>query len=119
MQLSCYAFATMVPIGAALLAFSGGTVMPSPAGWSFLAGATVSGVMGYYFIVGAMRIGDVATVTPFRYTRLIFTLFLGIVLLGERPGFWTFAGAGVIIASGLYTFLRERRLARASGVLAP
>ena len=114
MQLSCYAFATMVPTGAAMLAFSGGAVMPAPTIWALLGGATVFGVMGYYFIVGAMRIGDVATVTPFRYTRLIFTLFLGIVLLGERPGIWTFAGSAVIIASGLYTFVRERRLARAA-----
>lgn len=119
MQLSCWAFATMVPLGAVLLSISGGAAPVAAHAWAYLGGAMVFGVMGYYFIVGAMRIGDVAAVTPFRYARLIFALMLGVGLLGERPDLWTLAGAAVIIASGLYTFVRERRLARALGVLAP
>ncbi|RKF17054.1 DMT family transporter [Roseovarius spongiae] len=112
MQLSCYAFGTMIPTGAVLLLLGGGAQTPEPAGWAWLFGAMVFGVMGYYFIVGAMRVGEVAAVTPFRYARLIFALILGMSLLGERPDFWTLFGAAVIIASGLYTLVRERRLAR-------
>ena len=59
-------------------------------------------------------IGEIAAVTPFRYARLLFALILGMTLLGERPDLWTFAGAAVIIASGLYTLIREQRLARRS-----
>lgn len=112
MQLSSYAFAMFTPGGVVMLALSGGAVVPSPLNWAYLGGALVFGVLGYYAIVGAMRIGEVAAVTPFRYSRLIFAMCIGIVILGERPDLWTFAGAGVIILSGLYTFVRERRLAR-------
>ncbi|QIE44728.1 DMT family transporter [Pseudohalocynthiibacter aestuariivivens] len=112
MQMSCYAFAIMLPTGLLMLTLSGGAVTPEPRDWAILGGAMVFGVVGYYAIVGAMRIGDVAVVTPFRYSRLIFALLLGMLLLGERPDDWTLIGAAVIIASGLYTFVRERRLAR-------
>lgn len=113
MQLSCYAFGTMVPTGAVMLMFHGEVSAPAPLAWAYLFGAMVFGVMGYYFIVGAMRIGEVAAVTPFRYARLIFALILAMTLLGERPDAWTLIGAAVIIASGLYTLVREQRLARA------
>lgn len=117
MQLSCYAFAMLVLTGAAMLALSGDPVALTPFNWACLLGAMVFGVMGYYFIVGAMRIGDVAAVTPFRYTRLVFALMLGVILLGERPDIWTLSGALIVIASGLYTLIRERRLARAAQTL--
>ncbi len=112
-QLSCYAFGTMVPTGAVMLIFHGDLTPLEPVNWAYLFGAMVFGVIAYYFIVGAMRIGEVAAVTPFRYARLIFALILGMTLLGERPDLWTLIGAAVIIASGLYTLIREQRLARA------
>lgn len=112
MQLSCYAFGTMVPTGAIMLSVQGGAVMPGPVAWAYLLGALIFGVLGYYFIVGAMRIGEIAAVTPFRYARLLFALVIGMTLLGERPDIWTLIGAAIIIASGLYTLIREQRLAR-------
>ncbi len=75
-------------------------------------GAVGFGVLGYYGIVTAMRIGDASALTPFRYTRLVFSLAAGMLMFGERPDLMTMAGATLIIGSGLYTFLRERRLAR-------
>ena len=112
MQLSSYGFATVVPAGAILLVITGAPVAPDAANWRDLAFALLLGVAAYYAIVAAMRIGEVSFVTPFRYTRLIFALIIAMTLFGERPDFWTLAGAAIIIASGLYTLLRERRLAR-------
>jgi drug/metabolite transporter (DMT)-like permease len=37
------------------------------------------------------------------------------LIFGDRPDFWTIAGSALILAAGLYTFMRERRLARAVG----
>ena len=112
MQLSSYGFATVVPAGAILLVITGAPVAPDAANWRDLAFALLLGVAAYYAIVAAMRIGEVSFVTPFRYTRLIFALIIAMTLFGERPDVWTLAGAAIIIASGLYTLLRERRLAR-------
>lgn len=82
-------------------------------GWMIVV-ATAFGMMGYYGIVVAMRVGDASAVTPFRYSRLLFSILAGMVMFNERPDMMTMLGASLIIGSGLYTFLRERRLARAS-----
>ena len=76
-------------------------------------GGIIFGVIGYYAIVRATRIGDASAITPFRYSRLLFSILIGVVVFGERPDAMTLGGAALIIASGLYTFVRERRLARA------
>lgn len=114
-QLAVYGFATLLPSGLILLAFSGPPVWPSPGNWALLLGATIVGVAAYLAITAASRLGDVSVVTPFRYTRLVFALALGIALFAERPDALTYLGAGLIVASGIYTFLRERRLTRAAG----
>ncbi|MEQ9606497.1 MAG: DMT family transporter [Kiloniellaceae bacterium] len=67
---------------------------------------------GYVFSVSSMRVGEVAFVAPFRYTILIWAILLGIFIFGDVPDFWTLLGAGVIVATGIFTFYRERRLSR-------
>lgn len=109
MQLSAYAFATLVPTGAFLLALSGGPVAVGANALRDLALALTCAVSAYYAIVAAMRVGEVAVVTPFRYTRLVFALIIGVAVFGERPDIWTLTGAAVIVASGLYTIMREAR----------
>ncbi|MDQ2095279.1 DMT family transporter [Rhodalgimonas zhirmunskyi] len=83
-----------------------------------LLAALLFGVLGYYGIVTAMRVADASAVTPFRYARLLFSLILGVIIFEERPDLLTLTGAALIIATGLYTFLRERRLAKRIAVQA-
>ncbi len=110
MQLGVYGFAMMVPTGAALLVWSSGTVMPSPLAATQLAAATAVGVAGYYALTAAMRMGDVSVIAPFRYTRLVFALIFGATVFGERPDAATLLGSAVIVASGIYTLIRSRRV---------
>ena len=77
-----------------------------------IAGALVFGVAGYLAIVIATRTGDASAITPFRYTRLIFSMILGMLVFAERPDMMTYFGSAIIIGSGLYTYVRERRLSR-------
>lgn len=110
---SFQAYITLIPAGALLLAFTPGDAqMLEGVEWGMLLGGSLFGVLGYYGIVVAMRVGDAAAVTPFRYTRLLFSILVGVVVFGERPDALTLAGAALIIGSGLYTFVREQRLAR-------
>ena len=62
----------------------------------------------YLMLVFATRAGDVSVIAPFRYTRLIFALILAVLVLGERPDSSILIGASVIIATGCYTFWREK-----------
>ncbi len=69
-------------------------------------------VGGYYFSVQVMRGGDVAFIAPFRYTGLVWALALGWFVFGDWPASMTLVGAGIIVAMGLFTLYRERRLLR-------
>ncbi|MCI5097803.1 MAG: DMT family transporter [Rhodobacteraceae bacterium] len=116
---SFQAFVSLILSGALLLLLTPGAPQPLVGSeWAMMAGGVVFGVLGYYGIVAATRIGDASAITPFRYTRLLFSILVGMVMFGERPDLPTLAGATLIIGSGLYTFLRERRIARREAMAA-
>lgn len=105
-------FLALVVSGTLLLLSTPGELQVlNPVEWSMVLGGVLFGVLGYYGIVVAMRIGEASAVTPFRYTRLLFSLLVGIVVFRESPDALTLLGAGLVIATGLYTYLRERRIA--------
>jgi S-adenosylmethionine uptake transporter len=49
-------------------------------------------------------------VQPFTYTLLLWAVVIGYGVFGDFPDRWTLLGAGVIVAAGCYTALREHRL---------
>lgn len=115
MQLSFLAFLVLIPTGAILMVVSGTPLIrPEPMHWLLMAGAVSFGVVSYYGIVVAMRIGEISFVTPFRYSRLVFALFISILAFSETVDALTFVGAAIIVASGIYTVWRERRIGRKS-----
>ena len=50
-----------------------------------------------------------AAIAPFTYTNLIWAATSGLVVFGEWPDGWTFAGAAIIAGSGLYIYHREQK----------
>lgn len=110
--LSAYGFGVLVPTGAALMLFEGAPVALNATQSWLLAAALIVGPLGYYAIVAAMRIGEVAVVTPFRYIRLVFAMIIGVLVFDEVLDMWTLIGAGIIIGSGLFTIYREGRARR-------
>lgn len=62
---------------------------------------------GHYFLTIAYSQAPAAVVTPFNYTQLIGSAILGYAVFHEMPDLWTWVGAAVIIASGLYIGYRE------------
>ena len=111
MLLAAMGFAMVTLAGLVLLPFGNGLTWPDPADWGLFSGAFVASLIAYAAITTAMRVGDVASVTPFRYTRLLFSIALGMAVFGERPDAATFTGAAIILAAGLYTLARTRRAA--------
>ena len=89
--------------------------------WALLAAIGVVGAMGQIAFTAALRFAPVSAVMPMDYSGLIWATLYGWLFFGMMPGGWTFVGAPVIVASGLYIFWRERRLgmARVSPVIEP
>ncbi|SDZ62615.1 S-adenosylmethionine uptake transporter [Jannaschia faecimaris] len=96
-----------------------GLAITVPSGWApvsagqggLIAAASVFILGGYLFSIMAMRVGEVAAVTPFRYTALIWGLLLGWAVFGDWPKPLTLIGAALVVSTGIYTLLREGRRA--------
>lgn len=67
--------------------------------------------IAYYFIVAAMRVGEISIVAPFRYTSLIWAISIGIIVFNDPLDWYTIAGSTIIVAMGIFTLYRERVLA--------
>ena len=110
LQLSSWAFLLICPLGLLMMAVMGDAAgMPDPTSALYMTGAVVIGVTGYYVLVLSTRIGDMAVIAPFRYSRIIFAMIVGYTVFNERPDVHTYVGAIIIVASGLYTLYRESR----------
>ncbi len=110
-QLSFLAFLALVPASLLFMLGTGTAFAPmSGVQWLFMGAALTTGMVAYYGIVAAMRIGEISFVTPFRYARLLFAMVVGITIFGERPDLLTYVGATIIVASGIYTIWRERKV---------
>jgi len=81
---------------------------PTPLEWVLLLalGAIVS--LGQWFTVLAHRFAPASLIAPFSYTQLVWVTITGYLVFGDWPDAWTWAGATVIILSGLYIAHRER-----------
>lgn len=71
-------------------------------------GASVFVLIGYLCSVMVMRVGEVGFIAPFRYTSLVWALGLGWLIFGNWPDPVTMLGAGLVVATGLFTLFRER-----------
>ncbi len=101
-HLGFYGFVTVVVAGALYAPWEGRPfVLPGGAAALVLAAACAVGAGAYAALMKAMRTGDIATVTPFRYTRLLFGVGLGALAFDERVGPQMALGCGVILAAGL------------------
>lgn len=82
--------------------------------FSVLFGAAAILMVGYICSILAMREGEVSFIAPFRYSILIWALVLGYFIFGDVPDTISMIGAIIIVGSGLFTFYRERMVARNS-----
>lgn len=75
-------------------------------------------IIGYICAVTAMRVGDVGFVAPFRYASLLWATILGWLAFSTLPDHYAVLGASIVVATGIYTLMRERklRLLRSRGV---
>lgn len=83
----CLLFSTWVPLGLSDIAI--------------LALSAVFLIVGYFCAVAAMRLGDVAFVSSFRYTVMIWAIVLGWLVFGSVPEGLTIAGIALLVAGGL------------------
>jgi len=87
-------------------------VWPAAGDWKFLFGlGFLSAVVGYC-LSQAYRLSDAATVAPFEYVGLPLAVLWGWLFWAELPDWEVWTGMAMIMAAGLFVFLREKQKAR-------
>lgn len=81
---------------------------PKAFDWLLFVGSGAMGGLGHLCIIRAFRAAPASVVAPFSYSSLVWAALFGFTIWGDWPDLWTWAGAAVIISSGLYIFHRER-----------
>jgi drug/metabolite transporter (DMT)-like permease len=79
------------------------------ADWLLFCCLGLLGGAGHYLVIRAFQAAPAAVIAPLGYVELIGTATLGYLIFGNFPDLWTWAGAAIIIASGLYIAMRERK----------
>jgi len=80
----------------------------SPLVWGLLIFMGAAGGFGHFLVMTAHRFATAATLAPYGYIQLVWTVISGYLVFADVPSIWTLVGAGVVIASGLYLLHRER-----------
>jgi len=82
-------------------------------GWRDLACLALIGAVataGHMAMNQALRLAPAAVVAPYTYTSLLWAILLGWLFFADRPTLPMLAGAGIIVASGLFVLHRERQI---------
>lgn len=100
--------------GLALMPFDSTWVVPSMKSWALLTCSAASLYVAYYFGIVAMRTGEIAVVSPFRYALILEAMLLGYLFWGYVPDAWSVFGTGIVVVAGIYLLHREHVGAKVS-----
>jgi drug/metabolite transporter (DMT)-like permease len=103
-----------VTLGGFSLSFGEAWQTPTGREIALLAAAAVFVGLGNLAIIKALRLGEMAVVSPFRYAIVLTTLAVGYAVFGEWPNRYSCFGIALVVGSGLYTLHREQRRFRQS-----
>lgn len=87
-------------------------VAPSATDLALLVGLGIVGGSGQFLVFESFRLAPAAAVAPFEYTNFVWAFVLGYVIWHDVPGPMVFAGAGLILVSGIGLILAESRAER-------
>ena len=75
--------------------------------WGAFIGLGLFGGGGHFCVIKAYQYGRASVVGPFDYGQLIGAAVIGFLWFGEVVDLWTWLGAAMIVASGMYIARRE------------
>lgn len=80
--------------------------------WGFMVVMGFLSVTGQYLLIRGFNLASASLLAPFSYSNLIWTTAIGYLVFASIPDGWTWVGASIVIASGVYVWHRERVNAR-------
>lgn len=102
----------MTGVGAGALALPQWQPVLAADAW-VIAAVGLTGFGAQVAITEAFRAGEASVVAPFEYSGLAWAIALDWLVWQALPDGWTFVGAGILVASGVYLVRHERVHAQA------
>jgi drug/metabolite transporter (DMT)-like permease len=85
---------------------------PTPLDAALMFGTGFVNAIGQWFWTRSLHLAPAAAVTPFYYLMLVWSIGIGFLVWGEVPTASLIVGSVIVVATGLFLFLREARLQR-------
>lgn len=105
-----YFMATCAAAGAVTMIFHRAPLSLASASWLVVSG--LLGGIGQICMTFSYRYAEPSLLAPFDYAAMIWAVVLGYAIFAEVPEPLVMAGAGIVIAAGLFIVWRERQLRR-------
>lgn len=83
---------------------------PTGAEWAWMVAIGMTAACTHYLLIKAYEAAPASLLQPFTYVEIIMATILGYLWFGDFPDAWTGVGVAILIASGIYVSLRERKL---------
>jgi len=80
--------------------------------WGWLIGVGLSGTLGQLWLTSAFRRAPPSVVGPFEYTSIVWAFVIDWIFWSVAPSMSLIAGAAIVILSGIFILLDERRIDR-------
>ena len=78
--------------------------------WGWMAALCVTGVTGHWLLIRCYEVAEASAVQPFAYLQLVFASVIGLTVFGEALQTHVAIGAAIVVAAGVFTLIRARRV---------
>ncbi|WP_165690901.1 DMT family transporter [Consotaella salsifontis] len=95
------------------------TVPETPVIWLLLASVGLAGLVSHFLATFAFQLAPASLLAPLQYLEIISATLLGLLIFGEAPNALSWLGIVIVVASGIYLFWREQKVARRKPVAIP
>ena len=102
-----------------LVLSSFGWVTPSAGSLVLFFAAGIISVAALLCVNRSLKLAPASVVVPYQYSMIVWAVIFGFVVFGDVPSWATIVGAAIIIAAGLYIFVREQQLGRPDSAVNP
>ncbi|WP_434289443.1 DMT family transporter [Celeribacter sp. SCSIO 80788] len=81
-----------------------------PTDWLWMGLLCVTSISSHYLLIKAYELSEASAIQPFAYLQLPFSAVLGLFVFGDVIRSNVVIGAAIVVAAGVFTFLRARKV---------
>jgi drug/metabolite transporter (DMT)-like permease len=110
---------TLGTILAGLVALPLGWATPTLRDIGLMALLGIVGTTAQFCLIRSLKLAPASVVVPYQYMMIVWAIVFGYLIFGDAPSLAMLLGAAIIIAAGLYIFVREQGMGGRTEALPP